>query len=255
MRDLRPAEFAEDAGFRTIRSMSGDDAFDFDGFFARLRRDPRVVRCGTTYVDVPGTVERRVACGDGLCQRGVRGRRLAGRSCCTTFRVPVERAEVRRIERALPALRAARDVGGPIDAAGGFWEEDSDGDGLVLRSRRDGRCVFLSDPREGPALCTLHEWSVATGRDHRRLKPEACCLFPLYLVENGDEVFVTAYGSAYWAELEPDDAHTVHPFACLHPPAGGLPVLAEQREELEVRVGRRRWRATLRKLRSLGHPV
>lgn len=228
--------------------------FDFRGFFAGLRDAPGIVRSGNVHVDVPGTVERRVACSDGLCQRGLRGRALVGKTCCTTLRVPVERLDVRRIERVLPEVRKIRDVGDAIDRAGGFWHEDEGS--LWLRGRPSGACVFLSAPRGGPALCTLHEWAASRGMDHRKVKPEMCCLYPLYLVMWGDTVCVTSYGSRLWRELEPEEGDDLPTFACLNPrPGEGRPLLVEQQDELEARIGRGRWRAALRKLRSLGHPV
>lgn len=222
--------------------------------FARLRKDPTVVRCGTTYVDVPGTVERRVACGDGLCSRGLRGRALAGKTCCTTFVVPVEPKDVRRIARILPELRTIRDVGAAIDRAGGFSGRE---DGYVrLLTRPSGACVFLSAPPGEAPRCTIHEWAAARGLDHRAWKPETCCLFPLYLVQWGEDTFVTGYGSPWFREIEPCEAEDVKSFSCLHPPrGGGRPLLAEQEDELRYRIGSRRWGATLRKLRALGHPV
>lgn len=235
--------------------MSGanDDDEMFRALFRKLRRDPTVLRCGTVYVDVPGVVERRTACGDGLCWKTA-GRRLTGRSCCTTFRVPVEKADIRRIEKVLPSVRAIRDVGAAIDRAGGFWRRE---DGMLwLRSRPDSACVFLSAPRGGPPLCTLHEWAATQGLDHRKVKPETCCLFPTYLVEWGDEVFITSYGSRWYEELEPEERDDLKSFACIHPPAGaGRSLLLEQADELAYRLGARRWSATLRKLRAAGHAV
>lgn len=219
--------------------------------FAKLRKDPRIVRCGTVWIDVPGTIERTVACSDGLCWQSAKGRSLAGKSCCTTFNVPIERKDVRRIAKILPELRRIRDVGAAVDRAGGFWREE--GGTPWLSDRPSGACVFLSAPPGGAPLCTIHEWAVARGVDHRSVKPETCCLFPLYVVEWGRDYFVTSYGSPWWAELEPGEADEVKSFVCLHPPAGtGRPLLFEQADELRYRIGPRRWAATLRKLRSLG---
>ena len=87
----------------------------FRAFFAKVRRDPGVVRCGSVHVDVAGAVGRKVACGACMATSSVRA--LAGKTCCTTFRVPVERAEIRRIEKVLPHVRAIRDVGAAVDRA------------------------------------------------------------------------------------------------------------------------------------------
>lgn len=231
------AEDPEDTMFRT--------------FFAKAERDPQVVRCGTVLIDVPGVVERQVVCGN--CFDEASARALAGKVCCATFRVPIERAEVRRIERVLPQVRRVRDVGAAIDTAGGFWREE---DGIVwLRERPTGACVFLSAPPGGRPLCTLHEWAVAAGRDHRRLKPESCCLFPLYLVEWEGRVFITSYGTRWWAEMEPEETDDVKDFVCFHPGRSGRSLFAEQADELRYRLGAQRFAATRRKLIALGHAI
>ena len=233
---------------------ASDEEAEFRDLFRRLRKDPTVVRCGTTYVDVPGTVERRVACGDGLCWKSARGGSLTGKSCCSTFRVPVERADMRRIDRVLGEIRKIRDVGAAIDRTGRYWYEDEGAHWLATRP--DESCVFLSAPPGGMPLCTIHEWAHSKGIDHRKVKPETCCLFPLYLVQWGDESFLTGYGSRWYCELEPGEADDIKTFACTRPPRGtGMPLLLEQADEIQYRIGARRWGATLRKLRALGHPL
>ena len=132
----------------------------FRAFFGALRKDPGVVRCGTIYVDVPGTIERRVACGDGFCweasgRASASSRAISGKTCCTTFLVPVQRHEIPRIRRILPEVRKIRDVGAAIDRAGGFFREDDDG--TWMNSRPNGACVFLSSAPGGPPLCSIHE--------------------------------------------------------------------------------------------------
>jgi hypothetical protein len=226
----------------------------FRRFFAALRENPDVVRSGRTYVDVPGAVLRRVACSDGVCMRERRGRELIGKTCCTTFSVPVEPRDVRRIERVLPELARVRDVGRAVERAGGFHYRE--GRQEWLRTRPSGACVFLSAPAGEPPRCTIHEWALGRGLDHRLYKPEACCLFPLYLVEWGDEVLVTGYGSALMREMEPEEAGQIERFRCTHPRGGaGRPLVVEQREELEYRLGARCWAAARRRLAELGHEV
>jgi hypothetical protein len=221
--------------------------------FRMARKDPTVVRCGNVWVDVPGAIERRVACSDGLCWKSA-GKSLTGKSCCSTFRVPIERKEVRRIEKVLTEVRTIRDVGAAIDRAGGFWHDE---DGTPwLNTRPDESCVFLSAPPGGMPLCTLHEWAASRGIDHRKVKPETCCLFPLYVAMCDDDALVTSYGSRWYCELEPDERDDIKTFACTKPPkGGGVPLVTEQRAELEHQLGKRRWAAALEKLRALGHEV
>lgn len=231
----------------------------FREFFRGLRKDAGVVRCGTIYVDVAGTIDRQVACGDGLCwessgRAAANSRAITGKTCCTTFMVPVQRPEIARIRRILPEVRKIRDVGAAIDRAGGFFHEEAGS--TWMNDRPNGACVFLSSAPGGPPLCSIHEWAASKGEDHRAWKPENCCLFPLYLVQWGEDTFVTSYGSERWRAIDPAEAEFVKSYACFTPPAGrGHPVLVEQEAELRFRIGARRWNATLRKLRGLGHNV
>ncbi len=232
--------------------MHDDDDRLVERIFRELRTRADVVRVGSVYVDVPGAVLRRFACGDGLCMHAGRGRALFGKSCCTTFRVPIEREDVERVAKVVDDVRGVRDVGRAIDRAGGWWKVEDDQ--IWLLDRPDGACVFLSAPRGGRPLCTLHEWALANGRDFREVKPETCCLFPLYLLSHGDDVLVTSYGSELMRRAEP--AEEIKSFACLHPgPGQGRPAVVEQEDELRHRLGARRWDAVLRRLRALGHAV
>lgn len=231
-----------------------DDDRQMRRLFRRLEKDAAVVRVGKVYVDVPGTVHRLVACSDGLCMRHGKGRKLAGKTCCTTFEVPVETADVERVARIVDEVRKIRDVDEAIEDAGGWWRHDADG--LWLEQRPHGACVFLSAPKGGPALCTIHEWAVSKGLEYRDHKPETCCLFPLYTAEWGRKTLVTSYGSAYMLEMEPDQADQLKTFDCTHPAAGiGRPLLVEQHDELVYRFGAKRWGRVLERLRELGHPV
>lgn len=227
---------------------------DFDDLFRRLRKDDNVVRVGRTFVDVKGTVERRVACADGLCMQNGDARGLTGKTCCTTFRVPLERKDVERVSLVVDQVRTVRDVGAAIDAADGWWRHDDDG--LWLETRPSGACVFLSRPRGGIPRCTIHEWALGRGLDFRAYKPEGCCLFPMYLIENGDDVLVTSYGSPYMIEVDEEEPEDIKTFACTSPPPGkGVPLLCEFEEELNYRLGAKRWAPVLQRLRDLGHAV
>lgn len=225
--------------------------------FRKLRKRKDVVRVGKVFVDVTGAIERRLACSDGLCMAGGRPGKLAGlagKSCCTTFRVPIGRQDVERVAKVVDEVRQIRDVGRAIDRAGGWWRIEDDQ--AWLENRPNGACVFLSAEPGGRPWCTIHEWSVRNGRDFRDHKPETCCLFPLYVLECGDEVLITSYGSALMRKADPEEADQIKSFDCLHPPEGaGRPVIVEQEDELRHRLGSARWDKVLAKLRKLGHPV
>jgi hypothetical protein len=179
---------------------------------------------------------------------------MAGKSCCATFEVALGPGERKRIAAVIPKIRKMRDLGKVIDATGGWWRQSDDGDSL--RTRTNGACVFLSAPPGEAPRCALHEWALTVGRDHRKVKPEICSLFPLFLVQWGDEVLVTSYGARLMVEIDPSNGEEAVQFACTSPPTGvGRPLLVEQRGEIEYRIGARRWGAMLRKLRALGHAV
>ena len=102
------------------------------------------------------------------------------------------------------------------------------------------------------------------GFDFRDHKPETCCLFPLYLAEHEHWHLVTSYGSRLMLEYDKEEDEEedeeedgkVYEFACLHPgPGQGIPLLVEQRDELDYRLGKKRWGRVLEHLRRLGHPV
>ncbi len=231
-----------------------DEDARIERLFKKLRKRKDIVRMGDVYVDVVGAVERKIACSDGICMEHRRGRKLAGKTCCTTFRVPIEREDVEKVAKVIDEVRKIRDVDDAIDRAGGWWKVDEDQ--LWLEDRPSGACVFLSAPRGGRPWCTIHEWAVAAGEDFRDHKPETCCLFPLYILECDHEVLVTSYGSDLFKQADPDEADQIKSFDCLHPPRGvGRPVIVEQEGELRYRLGSKRWGKVLAKLRKLGHAV
>ena len=231
-----------------------DEDARIERMFKKLRKRDDIVRVGTVYVDVPGAIDRRVACGEGLCMHDGRGRKLAGKTCCTTFRVPIERADVEKIAKVVDEVRQIRDVDKAIEDADGWWKVEDDE--IWLEDRANGACVFLSAPKGDRPWCTIHEWAVKRGDDFRDHKPETCCLFPMYLLHCGDDVLVTSYGSELMKEADPDEADDIKEFACLHPPKGvGTSVVVEQEDELRYRLGAKRWNKVLKKLRRLGHAV
>lgn len=230
-----------------------DDAH-IERLFKKLRKRKDVVRVGKVFVDVPGAIERHVACADGLCMAQGRGRKLAGKTCCTTFRVPIEREDVERVAKVVDEVRKIRDVDAAIEKAGGWWKIEDDQ--IWLEDRPSGACVFLSAAKGERPWCTIHEWAVNNGRDFRENKPETCCLFPLYVLENGDEILVSSYGSDLMKKADPEEAPQIKTFECLHPPKGqGKPVIVEQEDELRYRLGSARWERVLTKLRKLGYAV
>ncbi len=221
-------------------------------FFRKLRKDPDIVRAGRVYVDVPGVVKRRVACSDGLCMRHGRGRQLSGKSCCTTFEVPVSTDDVEAISKVVDDVRQIRDVDRAIRKANGWWRVDPDAEQLWLNSRPSGACVFLSAAKGKRPWCTIHEWALANGVDFRDHKPEGCCLYPLYTVQHGDDMFITSYGTSYMLEMEPEQEGQIKTFDCLAPPKGvGRTLLEEQGDELRYRVGDKRWSKVLARLAEL----
>ena len=234
-----------------------DEDQRYEKFFQALENDPEVIRVGYIYVDVVATIERRSVCSEGLCMQQGCGEELAGKTCCTTFNVPLETQDVERIARIVDEVREIRDVDEAICDAEGWWRHEEDG--LYLEDQPDGSCVFLSAVPGGRPLCTIHEWALANGFEFRDYKPETCCLFPLYMAQHEHLHLVTGYGSRLMLEFDADEEgkeEEVHEFVCLQPPPGqGRSLLVEQKEELEYRLGKSRWGRVLEHLRRLGHPV
>jgi hypothetical protein len=236
-----------------VKTTDDEDA-RIERMFKKLRKRKDVVRVGSVYVDVPGAIHRKVACGEGLCMHDAQGEELAGKTCCTTFRVPIEREDVEKVSKVVDEVRKIRDVDETIEDADGWWKIEDDQ--IWLEDRPDGGCVFLSAAKGERPWCTIHEWAVNNGKEFRDHKPETCCLFPMYLLQSDDDVLVTSYGSELMKEADPDEADQIKAFACLQPPEGmGKSVLVEQEDELRYRLGAKRWDKVLKKLRKLGHPV
>ena len=227
----------------------------YEEVFRSLKSNPDVVQIGYVYIDIPATIDRSVACSEGLCMSSRKFKKLKGKTCCTTFNVPLETEDVERLACIVDEVKEIRDVGKAIEKAEGWWRHDEDG--LWLEDRPSGACVFLSVPPEGPPLCTIHEWALTNGLEFRDYKPETCCLFPLYLAEQENEYLVTGYGSRLMLALDEDESEDeIENFACLCPAPGvGKPLLVEQQQELEYRLGKDRWGRVLGRLREMGHPV
>ncbi len=114
-------------------------------------------------------------CATGACTPG---RRAPGaRSCCADLELTPTADERAAIDAALPEIGAFLASRDPRWAAGApaIYEGDS--------LRRPGRrCVFAAEGPEG-LRCGLHELEDATARTRGTLKPLACRLFPLVVVE------------------------------------------------------------------------
>lgn len=238
-----------------LKPLDIDDDRQMRKFFRKLRQRDDVVDTEKVYVDVPGTVYRRVACTDGLCMAHGRGRALSGKTCCTTFDVPVTQDDVEQVAKVVDEVRKIRDVNRAIEKADGWWRIDDKGF-PYLNERPSGACVFLSAAKGERPWCTIHEYCVGADIDFRKHKPEGCCLFPLYFVEWGGRTLVTSYGTDYMKRVEPDQADMIQRFDCLHPPKGkGRSILVDQQEELGYRLGKPRWDRVLAKLAEAGHEL
>lgn len=227
-----------------------EDDIRIEKMFKRMRKMKTVARVGDVFVDIPGAIQRMTACSDGICMTTSRLSKLTGKTCCTTFNVPLEKDDVERVSKCVDEVRKIRDVDDAIKKADGWWYIEDDE--LFLEDRPSGACVFLSAPKGDRPWCTIHEWAVNNGKEFRDYKPETCCLFPLYILENDEEVLVTGYGSPLMREAEPDEADDIQEFNCLHPPKGqGTSILADQADELRYRLGADRWDGVLAKLKEM----
>lgn len=227
------------------------EAEEMEAFFEHVRSAPGIARIGDVYVDIEHTVNRLVACSDGLCMQSQGPGRPRTSGCCNSFDVPLDRDDVERVSRVVEEVRKIRDVDRAIERADGWWRHDEEG--LWLEKRPSGACVFLSAPKGESPRCTIHEWALEQGHDFRDHKPATCCIYPLYTAELDDEILVTSYGSPLMLRLEPDQADQLKFFACTAPPAGvGRSILIEMHDELCYRVGSDRWLPMVEHLVSEG---
>ena len=115
------------------------------------------------------------------------------RGCCATYEVVVGRREQGTIVGALaeaarfaPALKTGGEYLDPF--------EETEG-GSCLNTDEDGRCVFAYEDARGATLCSLHSAAMELGLPPARVKPRACALWPLALVE-GDPPLLTVQEDA-----------------------------------------------------------
>jgi hypothetical protein len=134
-------------------------------------------------LDLPALAQP-FACRSKTCAPSLRPART--RSCCADLVVELTPTEGDRIAAALPEVAAWMR---PRDTRWQSVPAILDGDLLV---RSGGRCVFAAQDRHG-LTCALHAVEDATGRPRGALKPMPCRLFPLVLVDLGeDRVLLTA---------------------------------------------------------------
>ena len=110
------------------------------------------------------------------------------RGCCETYEVVVGRREQGTIVGTLD--EASRFAIG-LKEDGNFLEpfEETEG-GTCLNTDEDGRCVFAYDDSLGATMCSLHSAALELGLPPAQVKPRACALWPLALVE-GDPPLLT----------------------------------------------------------------
>lgn len=165
-------------------------------------------------LDLPALAQPFV-CATAACTPGQRAAKA--RSCCADLELAPTADERAAIEAALPELAAFLS---PLDerwAAGPPPRFDGD---TVLRPGR--RCVFATMSADG-LRCGLHQLEDASGRPRGALKPLACRLFPLVLVEIDD-------GSTLLSAVHPRTARLAgsrpaSAFPCIG--AAGAPTVAE----------------------------
>lgn len=135
-------------------------------------------------LDLPA-LRQAHACRPSGCTPGLRG--AGARSCCADLDVEPTAAEAAAIAAALPEVAAFL---APRDAR---WADGAPAwlDGGVF-TRPGGRCVFAATGGHGLS-CGLHALEAQTGRARGALKPMPCRLFPLVVVDLGDDtVLLTA---------------------------------------------------------------
>ncbi len=157
---------------------------DWGGHVRRLAQRGNLGAARGLLLDLPALAQPH-ACRSGTCAPGLREPRR--RSCCADLDVEVTPGEAGRITEALPLVAAWMK---PRDARwqGGVPETM---DGATLR-RPGRRCVFAASNAEG-LTCSLHAIEDETGRPRGALKPMPCRLFPIVVVDLGDNhVLLTA---------------------------------------------------------------
>jgi len=73
--------------------------------------------------------------------------------------------------------------------------DESEADGDCLATHEDGRCVFAYRATSGMTLCSLHSAGLDLELEPFRVKPKACALWPLYLVEGKQRALTVQEGA------------------------------------------------------------
>lgn len=127
------------------------------------------------------TMGQRWSCDPGLCER-------MGSLCCRRYRVSIWEEERNFIEEMIPSVFELFGIpdGEPVFDLGdeGFTE--------IQHSAKRGGCVFLTYDHQGVPFCALHRTSVLVGLDYRRIKPRACRIFPLEIIEETEDAITVA---------------------------------------------------------------
>ena len=110
------------------------------------------------------------------------------RGCCETYEVVVGRREQGTI---VGTLDEASRFSSALKEDGEYLEpfEQTEG-GTCLSTDEDGRCVFAYKDALGATMCSLHSVALELGLAPVQVKPRACALWPLALVE-GDPPLLT----------------------------------------------------------------
>ena len=149
-----------------------------------MLNESRYLTLDTMHIDVEALQALAHRCDPMKCIGRARG-------CCETYEVAVGRSEQGTIVGALD--EASRFAIG-LKEGGDFLEpfEETEG-GTCLSTDEDGRCVFAYDDARGATLCSLHSAALDLGLPPVEVKPHACALWPLALVE-GDPPLLTVQG-------------------------------------------------------------
>jgi len=126
--------------------------------------------------------------------------------CCTLGAHLADRADERRVDKAMRRLSATDWQLRAEGRSAGWAETDEDG----ARKTRvvDGACVFLNRPGfAGGTGCALHSWALAHDQEPLAVKPDVCWQLPIRRrfreVDRGDdtsylEITIEEYGRSGW---------------------------------------------------------
>ncbi|GDX82904.1 hypothetical protein LBMAG42_47150 [Deltaproteobacteria bacterium] len=154
---------------------------DWSGHVRRLalRGELGHARRGALLLDLPA-LSAPYACDPSGCTPGLRAPRT--RSCCADLDVMLSGAELAAIEAALPDIAASLQASDPRWTSGApTWAAS----GLLTRPER--RCVFAVLGEDRSLSCGLHRFEDERALPRGTVKPLPCRLFPLLVVDLGDD--------------------------------------------------------------------